>query len=164
MKHIEQWIWLPEKFYKNEQTTVYSGFFRENANNYTVAEFKKTYAFQQRIVQAQLRFSGDTVFQLFCNDNIVSTGPACVGGDFLGNETVRDNFYSFETTIALDTTELEFFARVQMYPYHICEYSKGHGGFMLSAIVTFEDGTQTRICTDEDWLVRKNGAYQNEAD
>lgn len=159
MKHIEQWIWLPEKFYKNEQTTVYSGFFRENADNYTVAEFKKTYTFQQRIVQAQLRFSGDTVFQLFCNDNIVSTGPACVGGDFLGNETVRDNFYSFETTIALDTTELEFFARVQMYPYHICEYSKGHGGFMLSAILSLEDGSKEVVYTDESWFVRKNGAY-----
>ena len=159
MNHTEQWIWLPEKIYKNEQTTVYNGFNNKNADNYTVAEFIRTYSFSQKIVQAELRFSGDTAFQLFCNDGIVATGPACVGGDFLGNETVRDNFYSFETTICPETTGLDFFARVQMFPYHICEYSKGHGGFMLSAILTFEDGSKQAVFSDESWLVRKNGAY-----
>lgn len=159
MKHTEQWIWLPERIYKNEQTTVYSGFFKEEAKNYTVAEFKRTYAFCKKVVRAELRFSGDTSFRLFCNDRIVATGPACVGGDFLGNETVRENFYSFQTTIDPDTAELNFFASVQMFPYHICEYSKGHGGFMLSAILSFEDGSEEAIYTDESWLVRKNGAY-----
>ena len=106
-----------------------------------------------------MRFSADTVFQLFCNDGIIATGPACVGGDFLGNKTARDNFYSFETTTYPDTTELAFFARVQMFPYHICEYSKGDGGFMLSARLTFEDGSEKEVHTDETWLVRKNGGY-----
>lgn len=159
MKHTEQWIWLPEKIYRDEQTTVYNGFQKSKANNYTVAEFKRTYAFSQKIVQAELRFSGDTAFQLFCNDRIIATGPACVGGDFLGNDTVRDNFYSFETTVEPDTDELNFFARVQMFPYHIYEYSKGHGGFMISAILTFEDGSRQAIFSDESWLVRKNRAY-----
>jgi len=82
MKHTEQWIWLAERYYPKEQTTVYSGFCNTEADNYTVAEFQKAYAFSQKIVQAKLRFSGDTAFQLFCNDRIVATGPACVGGDF----------------------------------------------------------------------------------
>ena len=159
MNHIEQWIWLPKDIYKNEQTTVYSGFNKDKADNYTVAEFKRTYTFSQKVVRASLRFSGDTAFQLFCNNSIVATGPACVGGDFLGNETVRDNFYSFETTICPENTELDFFARVQMFPYHICEYSKGHGGFMLSALLTFEDGSEMAVHTDETWLARKNGGY-----
>ena len=159
MNHTEQWIWLPKDIYKNEQTTVYSGFNKDKADNYTVAEFKRTYTFSQKVVRASLRFSGDTAFQLFCNDRIVATGPACVGGDFLGNETVRDNFYSFETTICPENTELDFFARVQMFPYHICEYSKGHGGFMLSALLTFEDGSEMAVHTDETWLARKNGGY-----
>lgn len=159
MEHTEQWIWLPERIYKNEKNTVYSGFNNNRANNYTVAEFKRTYTFSQKVIRADLRFSGDTAFQLFCNDCIIATGPACVGGDFLGNETVRDNFYSFEATIYPDTTELDYFARVQMFPYHICEYSKGHGGFMLSALLTFEDGSQDVVYTDESWQVRKNGAY-----
>ena len=159
MNHIEQWIWLPKDIYKNEQTTVYSGFNKDKADNYTVAEFKRTYTFSQKVVRASLQFSGDTAFQLFCNDSIVATGPACVGGDFLGNETVRDNFYSFETTICPENTEFYFFARVQMFPYHICEYSKGHGGFMLSALLTFEDGSEMAVHTDETWLARKNGGY-----
>lgn len=159
MQHMEQWIWIPKKEYEDYQTTVFSGFFRNNVTNYTVAEFERSYTFSQKITRAELRFSGDTAFQLFCNDSIVATGPACVGGDFIGNETPRDNFYSFETTICPETTTLSFFARVQMQPLHFCEYSKGHGGFMLSAILTFEDGTQKTVSTDESWLARRNGAY-----
>ena len=64
MQHTEQWVWLPESIYKNEQTTVYSAFNNNKADNYTVAEFKRPYTFSQKVVQAQLRFSGDTVFQL----------------------------------------------------------------------------------------------------
>ena len=159
MKHTENWIWLPEKEYPNEQGSVYSGHFKSSVSNYTVAEFAKKYKLDKKVIKAQLRFSGDAVFQLFCNERIIATGPACVGGDFIGNETVRDNFYAFEETVFPDSRELDFFARVQLSPYHICEYSKGHGGFMLSAILTLEDGTQETVCTNESWLVRKNGAY-----
>lgn len=159
MQHTENWIWLPKDKYTNAQNTVCSGFQKRKAKNYTVAEFQKTYKFPKKVVQADLIFSADSVFQLFCNDCIVATGPACVGGDFIGNEKPRDNFYSFEHTIYPDAVELNFFARVQMLPYHICEYSKGHGGFMLSALLTFEDGSKIAVCTDESWMVRKNGAY-----
>ncbi len=159
MKNIEKWIWLPAEKYKSEQNTVYNAFSEEKSNAYTVAEFKRTYTFSKKVARAELRFSGDTVFQLFCNNRIVATGPACVGGDFIGNETPRNNFYSFEETVYPDTSVLDFFARVKMSPYHICEYSMGHGGFMLSAFLTFEDGTTEIIHTDETWLVRKNGAY-----
>ena len=159
MKHIENWIWLPCEKYPNEQTTVYSGIFHTKADNYTVAEFVSNHSFSKKIISADLRFSGDSVFQLFCNDEVVATGPACGGGDFIGNDTARDNFYSFEKTIYPNSTAINFFAHVQMMPYHLCEYSKGHGGFMLSAILTFEDGSQDHIYTDESWLVRKNSSY-----
>lgn len=160
MTHIEKWIWLPEKQYKDEQTSIYSGLLNKDKANYVVAEFVKKYTFSAKVKRVELRFSADTSFQLFCNDQIVATGPACVGGDFIGNETPRDNFYAFETTLYPEAAELSFFARVQMTPIHICEYSKGHGGFMLSGTLLFEDGTQETICTDESWLVRKNGAYK----
>ena len=60
MNHTEQWIWLPKAIYKNEQATVFSGFDKEKANNYTVAEFKRTYTFSQRLfgqhcVSAEIR-------------------------------------------------------------------------------------------------------------
>ncbi len=161
MKHIEQWIWLPKDKYTNAQNTVYSGFEDKTKGNYTVAEFKKEYVFSEKVVSAELRFSGDTAFQLYCNDSVVATGPACVGGDFIGNETGRENFYAFETTIKPDSEVLNFFARVKMMPVQICEYSKGRGGFMLSAILTFADGTQKHIFTDDSWMVRQNRAYKS---
>ncbi len=161
MRYKEQWIWLPEDKYEAEQTTVFCGFESDKAENYTVVELKRNYSFTQKVVKAQLRFSGDSAFQLFLNGSFVATGPACVGGDFIGNETRRENFYAFETTVYPESDELDFFARVKLVPVQICEYSKGHGGFMLSAILTFENGQQEEIITDESWLIRKNGAFRS---
>ena len=159
MNHSEQWIWLPSRLYpQNQATTCYTPQ-PEAAGHYTVAEFLKSYSFGQEVTSARLRFSGDTVFQLFLNGEILATGPAAVGGDFIGNETPRDNFYAFETEIHPNSATLSFFARVRMMPVQICDYSRGHGGFMLSAILTFADGTREAIQTDETWLARKNGAY-----
>jgi len=160
MQHREQWIWLPKDRYPNAQKTRLAGLQREKAGNYVVAEFAKTYTFASKVVRADLRFSGDTAFRLFCNGSIAGTGPACVGGDFIGNDRVRENFYAFETEIEPNSDALSFFAAVRMTPVQICEYSHGQGGFMLSAILTLEDGTQQQISTDECWLARLNGAYR----
>lgn len=160
MQHIEQWIWLPKDLYQEDQYTIISGFYRNQADHYTVAEFERNYTFEKKVIEAKLRFSGDTAFVLYCNDAVIATGPACVGGDFIGNETVREPFYAFEKTIQPNADRLHFFASVKIPPIQICEYSKGHGGFMLSAILTFEDGSQKQIVTDESWFVRKNGAYK----
>ena len=159
MAHTDTWIWLPREKYPDNQMTVYSAPGDEARGHYTVAEFRGDYAFDQRIVSAKLRFSGDTAFQLWCNDAFVATGPASVGGDFIGNDTPRDNFYAYETEIHPNAKKMSFFARVRMMPVQICEYSKGRGGFMLSAVLAFEDGTERVVSTDERWLVRKNGAY-----
>ena len=160
MKHTEQWIWLPSNKYGNEPHNILSGFEKTDENDFIVAEFFKELEFSKDINSAKLRFSGDCAFQLFCNSKIVATGPACVGGDFIGNETPRENFYAFETEINPNNSSISFFARVKMLPTQICEYSKGRGGFMLSAILTFADGTQEEIHTDETWLARRNGAYK----
>lgn len=160
MKHTEQWIWLPSKKYGSEAHNFYSALDHDgNESEFIVAEFIKEIEFTQKVISAKLRFSGDCVFQLFCNNEIVATGPACVGGDFIGNKTPRENFYAFETEIFPQETHLSFFARVKMLPSQICEYSKGRGGFMLSAILTLADGTQEELHTDENWLARRNYAY-----
>ena len=156
---METWIWLPEKEYPANQETVVSALTDTTGGHYTVAEFHREYAFGRRVARARLRVSADTAFQLYVNGAFVMTGPACVGGDFIGNDTPRDNYYAFEHEIRPDADRLSFFARVRMMPVQICEYSKGHGGFMLSAILTFEDGTEQVLSTDESWQVRKNGAY-----
>ena len=100
MKHTEQWIWLASDKYGNEPHNILSGFENTEDSEFVVAEFLKDLEFTQKIISAKLRFSGDCSFQLFCNDEIVATGPACVGGDFIGNETPRENFYAFETEIS----------------------------------------------------------------
>ena len=160
MKHTEQWIWLPRDQYPDDQTTILSGLARRGNSHYAVAEFRKTLSFNQKVIRADIRFSADSALQLYCNGGIVATGPAAVGGDFIGNDRPRENYYAFETTLFPNAEELNFFARVQLLPLQIFEFSRGHGGFMLSAILTFEDGKQIRTVTDETWLARKNGAYR----
>jgi len=159
MQYNEKWIWLPKKEYPDDQNTIFSSFMSNENKNFCVAEFTKKYNFQKKILHAEIRFSADTAIQLFLNGNIIATGPVCVGGDFIGNETARENYYSSEITVFPNSDSLDFFARVKMLPVQICEYSKGHGGFMMSAILTFEDGTKQVIETDDSWLVRKNNSY-----
>jgi len=156
-----KWIWLNHEKYPESQTTVYSGFENKNGGNYTVAEFEKTYTFEKNISKIELIFSGDTEFQLYCNGEIIATGPAYSGGDFLGNDSQRSDFYKMQTEISPNTDTVCFFARVKMMPVRICEYSKGRGGFMLSALITFEDRTETVVTTDSSWKARKNSAYKD---
>lgn len=159
MRMPEKWIWLPAEKYPKYQTTKYSGLVSGCEESYSVAEFSRTYKFPKNIKCAVLRFSGDTEFQLYCNGDIIATGPVTAEGDFIGNEKPRSNFYATKLTIHPDSDTLDFFARVRLMPVKICEYSKGHGGFMLSAYISFDDGTKTIISTDNSWQVRFNGAY-----
>lgn len=161
MRFAEKWIWLPEEKYPNNQETIYSGFNDCANGNYTVAEFKRDYCFEKQIKRTVLRFSGDTSFVLFCNGQFITAGPVLPGGDYGGNDVQRPNYYSAKTEIFPNDKKLCFFARVKMMPSRMCEYSKGRGGFMLTAAVEFTDGTKRIITTDSTWLVRLNGAYKD---
>ena len=158
MAHIEQWIWLSPDRYPKNQTTILSGFF-DHGDTYTVAEFKRSYAFEQPVTAAELRFSGDTEFRLSLNGEMIATGPISVGGDFLFNETPRSKHYASELTLHPQSKTLDFFAEVKMAPCGIIEYSRGHGGFMLEGKLTMADGSVRYIVTDESWLARHNRAY-----
>ena len=159
MKDI--WIWLPEAIYPNAQTTRYDAFTGDI--NYVVAEFQKEYTFNKEITSIAIRFSADTEIQLFCNGNTIATGPSCVGGDFLGNGVARNWYYSDQVKFNCVGNKIDLFARVKMSPTRICEFSKGHGGFMLSGTVYFVDGSTASIFTDDTWLARRNGAYVNDS-
>ena len=152
-----QWIWLPEERWPDSQRTAFSKF--SEPGGYAVAEFKKEYRFPQKVTRAALCYSGDTVFQLFCNGGLVSTGPACAEGDFIENREPPANFYAFRKEIEPDAVTLSFFARVQMSPTQLFHFSKGRGGFALRADLTFEDGTAASVSTDGSWLARQNRAY-----
>ena len=160
MEKAEKWIWLDEKKYPEYQTTIYSGCLpNKEDGNYTVAEFMKEYSFESEVVEAELRFSGDTEFQMFLNGEFLATGPINVGGDFLFNESPRSKHYSSELRVCPNSNKLNLFARVKMMPVGINEYSRGKGGFMLWAKLRFKDGRIRYITTDDTWLAKRNHGY-----
>lgn len=157
----DNWIWLPSDIYPSAQKTRFDSLSDQDASTYTVAEFKRSYDFKKNIASLSVRFSADTELQLYCNGAVIATGPSVVGGDFLGNGKAREWYYADNVRLEMSGHRLEFFARVKMCPIKKCEFSKGHGGFMLSGEVIFEDGTSEPICTDETWLARQNKAYDS---
>ncbi len=153
MRPIEKWIWLPNDPGNRKE-------YDPNAMpEYRVVEFSRTYTFPQKVVSARLRFSGDTEYLLCCNGKVLATGPIWVGGDFLGDELPRGEHYAAEMRIVPDSDTLTFYARVKRGKTGMTDYTKGRGGFMLTAEILLDDGTETVIMTDESWLVRVNAAY-----
>lgn len=154
----QPWIWLPAAAYPQYQTTRPSAFAPLPEDGYCVAEFHKSFSFPQAVTCVRLRFSGDTAFQLFCNDQLVGTGPVNVEGDF-GSEDCAPIYYASRATVYPRGNTVSFFARVQMMPVALFEYSKGQGGFLLTGQVELEDGTVCPVATDESWLCRQNAGY-----
>ena len=168
MRPVEKWIWLPKAVYPQNQTTRFSERVRENIdNNYTVASFSKAYNFGKAIAEVSLRFSGDTAFALFCNGVHLANGPVLPGGDFLEiyNNDPLPQHYATQVELTaqrwtgLNEGRLEFWSLVRMMPARCFDYSKGHGGFFLTAHVQFADGTKTVVFTDEGWQAQYLPAY-----
>jgi len=169
MHSAEQWIWLPEAQYPENQTTRYSERVgRRKLLNFTVAEFTRSFAFSKPIVQVHLRFSGDTAFSLFCNGIHLANGPVLPGGDFLAgyHDEPLPKHYATEMTLSAEDMPtltqgvLTFRAQVRMMPVQCFEFSRGHGGFYLSTHVCFADGTSARLGTDSSWHARLLDAYR----
>jgi len=167
MRPVEKWIWLPEEAYPHNQITRYSERDRKGETNYTVAGFRREYRFSGPIAQASLRFSGDTAFALFCNGRHLANGPVLPGGDFLSeyhNEPLPQH-YATELTLTAEETpglregRLDFYAQVRMMALQCFDFSKGHGGFFLTAQIRFQDGTRTTVHTDSSWKARLLTAY-----
>ena len=163
MRAVENWIWLPEKAFPDCQTTHYSILARkQKPKSYTVLSFSKEFAFRKEIQSVSLRFSGDTAFALFCNEKHIANGPPLPGGDFLREyqDCPLPQFYAtcLELTPAdcagLDEGKLCFRALVRMMPARCFDFSRGHGGFFLTAKIRFADGTKTTVFTDETWKAK----------
>ncbi len=174
----DKWIWLDPELYSEHQTTVLAPFGNKEKGNYAVAEFLKKYTFTSEPVSMKLRFSADTVARLFVNGESAINGPVSVGGDFLDNRadlTPYWQWYASEITVVFGEgeddrangviylpsrgCELDFYAVVQLSPTSFCDFSKGHGGLLVSAEVTFADESVEEISTDESWLSRRLAAY-----
>ena len=169
MRPIEQWIWLPEEQFPDYQTTAYHTLsdHADGNHHYAVVEFRKDYRFEKPIEKVNLRFSGDTSCYLTCNGQFVARGPASAGGDFLNpwNQKPMPQHYAWELTLnAIDyawfeSGILDFQGLVRLSSARLFEYSRGHGGFFLTAHVKFTDGSSALVITDETWQLRHCSAY-----
>lgn len=160
MPTVEKWIWVDPEKYPDKQKTRPSGCMQFLPDEkYAVAEFKRKYEFDTEIKSVKLRFSGDTAFDLFANEQFIATGPIYVGGDFLLNEFPRPSHYASSATIFPNSNSVDFYARVKLNPVAITEYSQTHGGFMLYGEVELADGRIKYLFTDNTWLSRINAAY-----
>ncbi len=159
MPSVDHWIWLPETEFPHCQTTTYSTMSGQDQlaqGNYAVARFWREYTFAQPIAAVALRTSADSFFRLAVNDIHCVTGPASVGGDFLNNDRPRGQFYATQVTMGAGHAgfaagRLAFSALVRMQPLKMFEYSMGRGGFLLTALVTFADGSSLELAADESW-------------
>ena len=167
MRPVEHWIWLPEELYPGNQTTRYSILAKKRTQtNFTVASFRRQYDFGKAIRSVELRFSGDTAFALFCNGDHVTNGPVLPGGDFLDlySDSPLPQFYATRVTLSHDFPgfsqgQLSFHAQVRMMPVRCFDYSRGHGGFFLTARIRFADGTKVTVFTDHTWKAQLLTAY-----
>ena len=174
----DKWIWLDPELYPEYQTTCLTPFGDKSNANYAVAEFLREYEFTSEPVSMKLRFSADTVARLYVNGASAINGPVSVGGDFLDNRadlTPYWQWYASELTVAFGEGEdnraggviylprcdgaLRLYAIVQLSPTSFCDFSKGHGGLLVSAEVTLSDGSVEEISTDDSWLCRRLSPY-----
>ena len=174
MRPVEKWIWLPETEFPDIQAARYSWMDTERPEHrFAVAAFSREYRFDKEIRQVHLRFSGDTAFALFCNGDHLANGPVLPGGDFLaiyGREALPQHY---ATEMVLDASsgfgegKLDFYAQVRLSPSRCFDFSRGHGGFFLTAHIRFVDGTKTVVYTDGTWQAKhltgylQNGRFDN---
>ncbi len=168
MRELEQWIWLPKELYPQCQTTMSDRCAENYQRNYKVAELKKELNYGKEISRVDLRFSGDTSAALYCGGRFIGRAPASPGGDFLIPQLPQPRHYA--TKLILTSAEhpeflhgrLEFYAVVRMAEARLFEFSSGHGGFFLTAHVSFADGNKALMITDESWQIRYMPEYKEE--
>ena len=166
MRPVEKWIWLPETEYPEYQEARHSWMDREKPEHrYAVVAFSKEYDFDKEIARVDLRFSGDTAFALFCNGKHLANGPVLPGGDFLatyGREALPQHYateMALEGSVGFEEGRMAFNAQVRLSPCRCFDFSRGHGGFFLTAHVRFADGTKTVVYTDSTWQAKLLTAY-----
>ena len=152
-------IWLPSDKYPLSQTTFYNALAWGDGNSYTVCKLKKRYNLEKTPKTVVLEATADTAFLLTLNGRDIMRGPAYSGGDFLDNDKPRGDYYSYKTELSVTESYLDFSAIVRLMPLHICEYSKGQGGFFLSATVIFEGGEEIELFSNSSWEIKRLNSY-----
>lgn len=150
-----KFIWLNKDKYLDLQKSCVSIFSADRKKyRFGVAAFKKSFRFDKIIKKAEIEVFGDTRYYLWQNGKFVGTGPCPCCGDV-------DMPYQYSSKFVVDVEEtyIDFYARVQLTPTVQTDNSKGKGGFILSARIEFEDGSDTVVYTDETWHARKETEF-----
>ncbi len=160
------WIWLDKNNYPEYQFNYYNILYDcENKNedkyNYVVADISKKYNFDKKIKTLSFHVSADNAYILHINNNLIGIGPASSGGDFLCIGKAPKHYADkYELDLSAESLmKIDIDAKVSLLPEMLTNYSRGHGGFYLSGIIVFEDGTTENIETDSSWDALPNKAY-----
>lgn len=155
---MADWIWLNSEHYPALQTTRCTTFAAPKDAPYAMAEFRKEIMLRERPVRVTLTVSGDTKYWLWAEERFLGMGPVCAGGDY-GNTQPMPHHYAARYALRPETEKIALFARVQLSPAVMIDYSCGHGGFYLEGRAEYADGTTEEFCTDESWQARLNPQY-----
>ncbi len=173
MRKTEQWIWIPAEAYPQCQETMMNRSAENYKRNYKVVCFKKDKAYKKAIDSIDIRFSGDTSVSLYCGGKFTGRAPASAGGDFLTPQLPHSCHYATEITLTAEAHpeflqgKLSFYSAVRLSEARLFEFSKGHGGFFLTAHINFADGSRAVLITDETWQAcflseyKDIGSYDN---
>lgn len=160
------WIWLDKNKYPEYQLNNYNILYDcENKNedkyNYVVADISKKYNFDKKIKALSFRVSADNTYILHINNKLIGIGPASSGGDFLCVGKAPKHYADkYELDLSAESLmKIDIDAKVSLLPEMLTGYSRGHGGFYLSGIIVFEDGTTENIETDSSWRALPDKAY-----
>lgn len=159
------WIWLDAANYPQYQKSFHNINKHDLQNlpedcHYCVAEFCKTLGGSRRIIKAQLAVSADAFYHLYVNGAWIGLGPAAAGGDFLCTGNAPKHYLN-EYELAADNDTLELYLRVRLQPEVLTDYTRGHGGLFVRAVLTYADGGTETFETDESWLCRPDTACTN---
>lgn len=162
------WIWLDEKIFpeyqKNRYNTLYDCKNKgEDTYNYCVVNFDNFYKYDKNIRSVSIRTSADNNYILRVNNKFIGIGPAAAGGDFLCTGKAPKHYADrYDIDFYNESTKkLDIEAKVRLQPEVCADYSRGHGGFYLEGIVTFEDGTTEKIETDSTWFANPDKCYND---
>ncbi len=152
-----KWIWLDAERYPDHQESAYT-FFCEK-KSYCVAHFKKTFFCEETVAQSTTYVSADCKYLLWLNDEIVSRGPAAVGGDYGNTQPLGYRFFD-RPYLAYRKGENTVEALVVLQPAMESDYSDGHGGFIFESDIVYASGREKRFISDESWAARKDEAFE----
>lgn len=162
------WIWLDDNRYPQYQRNSYnilSDCINKESEEYLycVADFYKFSEYSKKIKSFSFSISADNSYILHINNEFVGIGPALPGGDFLCTGKAPKHYADrYELDFgSCEVFKLDICAKVRLQPEVCCDYSRGHGGFYLSGIVTLDDGSTVKIETDSTWLACLDKCYKS---